>query len=81
MLGSIQQSCEPPDIAEVICMAATQDKNQLRYLAGGASKQLCTGCLEIGKHNWRVNMIENIQLARKLPRQETTEGFMSLQSR
>lgn len=65
MLGGIQQSGEPIDIADVIYEAATDGKDQLRYPAGGAAKQIYARRLEIGP---------------EASRQETTQWFFSLQN-
>jgi len=63
MLGGIQQSTEPIDIAEVIYKAATDEKDQLRYPAGGAAEQIYARRLEVGP---------------EASRQETTKWFLNL---
>jgi len=64
MLGGIQPSTAPEEIAEVIYGAATDGKDQLRYPAGGAAKQIYARRLEIGP---------------EASREETTKWFLSLQ--
>lgn len=63
MLGGIQQSGEPIDIAKVIFSAATDGKDQLRYPAGKAAQQIYSRRLEIGPEASRI---------------ETTKWFLSL---
>jgi NAD(P)-dependent dehydrogenase (short-subunit alcohol dehydrogenase family) len=63
MLGGIQQSTEPIEIAEVIYLAATDGKDQLRYPAGGAAEQIYARRLEIGP---------------EASRKETTQWFLNL---
>ncbi len=65
MLGGIAASIPPEAIAEVIYGAATDDKDQLRYPAGGAAQQIYARRLEIGP---------------EASRQETTQWFLSLQN-
>jgi NAD(P)-dependent dehydrogenase (short-subunit alcohol dehydrogenase family) len=64
MLGGIAASIPPEEIAEVIYGAATDNKDQLRYPAGGAAQQIYARRLEIGP---------------EASRQETTSWFLSLQ--
>lgn len=63
MIGGIQQSGEPIDIAEVIFIAATDGKDKLRYPAGGKAQQIYARRLEIGAEASRI---------------ETTKWFLSL---
>jgi NAD(P)-dependent dehydrogenase (short-subunit alcohol dehydrogenase family) len=63
MIGSIQQSGESIDIAEVIFIAATDGKDTLRYPAGGKAQQIYARRLEIGPEASRI---------------ETTKWFLSL---
>ena len=63
MLGGINQSTEPAEIAEEIYLAATDGADKLRYPAGGTSKQIYAKRLEIGPEG---------------SRKETTEWFLSL---
>lgn len=63
MIGSIQQSGEPIDIAEVIFIAATDGKDTLRYPAGGKAQQIYARRLEIGPEASRI---------------ETTKWFLGL---
>ncbi len=63
MIGGIQQSGEPVDIAEVIFIAATDGKDMLRYPAGGKAQQIYARRLEIGPEASRI---------------ETTKWFLSL---
>ena len=65
MLGGIAASIPPEEIAEVIYKAATDNKDQLRYPAGGAAQQTYARRLEIGQ---------------EASRQETTQWFLSLQN-
>ena len=65
MLGGIAASTPPEEIAEVIYGAATDGKDQLRYPAGGAAKQIYARRLEIGP---------------EASRQETTKWFLGLQN-
>ena len=63
MLGGIAASTPPEQIAEVIYEAATDNKDQLRYPAGGTSQQIYARRLEIGP---------------EASRKETTEWFLNL---
>ena len=65
MLGGIAASIPPEDIAEVIYQAATDNKDQLRYPAGGDAQQIYARRLEIGPET---------------SRQETTNWFLNLQN-
>lgn len=64
MLGGIEQSTEPADIAEVIYGAVTDAKDQLRYPAGAAVTKIYNRRLEIGP---------------EASRKETTKWFLGLQ--
>lgn len=63
MIGGIQQSGEPIDIAEAIFIAATDGKDILRYPAGGKARQIYARRLEIGPEASRI---------------ETTKWFLGL---
>ncbi|MBO9729394.1 MAG: SDR family oxidoreductase [Chitinophaga sp.] len=63
MIGRIQQTGESINIAEVIFDAATDGKDQLRYPAGGAAKQIYARRLDIGPEASRI---------------ETTKWFLNL---
>ncbi|HEY8957322.1 SDR family oxidoreductase [Chitinophaga sp.] len=63
MIGRIQQTGEAINIAEVIFEAATDGKDQLRYPAGGAAKQIYARRLDIGPEASRI---------------ETTKWFLGL---
>ncbi|MCK7556529.1 SDR family NAD(P)-dependent oxidoreductase [Chitinophaga sedimenti] len=63
VLGRIQQTGEPIDIAKVIFEAATDGRDQLRYPAGGAAKQIYARRPEIGPEASRI---------------ETTKWFLNL---
>ncbi len=65
MLGGINPSSTPEQIAEVILEAATDQKDQLRYPAGIALKKTYERRLEIGAEAFR---------------QETTKWFLNLQN-
>ncbi|GAA3983086.1 hypothetical protein GCM10022210_38380 [Mucilaginibacter dorajii] len=65
MMSGIQPATAPEEIAEVIYEAATDGKDQLRYPAGGAARQIYARRLEIGP---------------EASRQETTKWFQSLQT-
>jgi NAD(P)-dependent dehydrogenase (short-subunit alcohol dehydrogenase family) len=65
MLGGITASTPPEEIAGVIYEAATDNKDQLRYPAGGAAQQIYARRLELGP---------------EASRQETTSWFLNLQN-
>ena len=65
MLGGITASTPPEEIAGVIYEAATDNKDQLRYPAGGAAQQIYERRLELGP---------------EASRQETTSWFLNLQN-
>jgi NAD(P)-dependent dehydrogenase (short-subunit alcohol dehydrogenase family) len=65
MLGGIAASIPPEQIAEIIYEAATDNKDRLRYPAGGVAQQIYARRLEIGP---------------EASRQETTSWFLSLQN-
>ncbi|CAM4416776.1 NADP-dependent 3-hydroxy acid dehydrogenase YdfG [Pedobacter westerhofensis] len=66
MLGGFKFTNTAEQVAEIICEAATDDKDQLRYLAGESAKATYARRLEIGAEEFR---------------KEITQTYLALQKR
>lgn len=54
--GTLMEFTEAEDIAEVVYEAATDGKDQLRYLAGNDAKRIAAQRIEMGSENFRIHL-------------------------